>query len=113
MTKVNDGLLKMFIIDVLRHGGGSTFDGLIARLNDDGGIGWRDVAKVAFEADRVRKMVREMISDGSLLVEDNNRNGEVLPVAEAISASLDFTYLITNSPKSLKLWEKWEPPVVD
>jgi hypothetical protein len=102
--------LRMFIIDVLRHGGGSTFDGLIARLNDDGGIGWKDVVKEGFNPTQVRELVDTMILDGSLLVEDMNNHHNVLAASEALAASLDISYLLTNSPKSLKLWEKWKPP---
>ena len=100
----------MFIIDVLRHGGGSTLDGIVKRLNDYESIGWRDVNRKPFSKREVDSKVMELIKDQTLLVEDLNNKSKVLSATEIDLITFNEYYLITNTNKSLSLLAKWKPP---
>ena len=107
MAKYN---LKMFIIDVLRHGGGSTLEGILKRLNANDSIGWRDVNGKPFLIKEVNSKVMELVKDQTLLVEDLNNNSKVLSVTEIDQITFSEYYLITNSKKALAELAKWKPP---
>ena len=105
--------LRMFIIDVLRHGGGAHFDGLVARLNNDSCIGWRTEWGRVFTDEEVLLAVRGMIVAGDVKLESMWDGRGVLDSNAALSADWTDEVLISNSDSALVEWNQWKPPVKD
>jgi hypothetical protein len=106
MSKDN---LEMFIIDGFRHGGGSTLEGILKRLNDYDSIGWRAANGKPFSKKEIHTKVMELGKEHTLVVEDLNNDCRVLSVAEIDHITLNEYYLITNTKTSLAELAKWKP----
>lgn len=111
--EISEANLRMFIIDVLRHGGGAHFDGLLARLNNDGCIGWIDVAKREFTATDVIHQVKLMIVAGDVVVESMWDGRGVLNTHEALTSEWNADLLLSNTEAALADWNTWDSPNLD
>lgn len=59
-------LLRLCVVDVLRHGGGATFEGVLRRLNDSGCIGWRELTEGGFTREEVYDEIMRSLGTGFL-----------------------------------------------
>jgi hypothetical protein len=112
MDDTRNKLLRMFILDVLRHDVAEQVPAIVRLLNNRGCIGWRGQWPREFEADEVRSMLTELVKEGLVLVFSVDEVTECLvPESHSNAEQQDNATWFGSSPAGNELWENWTPPV--
>lgn len=114
-SETDEQLLKMFILDVLRHDVVEQIPSILKLLNNRSSLGWRGFWPHDFNADEVVPALKELIRDGAINACAEDESGELQPlIPEQVEAEQDEGRLWFGiTEKGRKLWNQWEPPTLE